>query len=882
MNPRRDSGALQLDAALDRWGDPDGTQSKSRTPHSQWLAIVLGSLLAWSSPLNAAPALDRFLDSYCLDCHDADTHKGDVVLESPTFDRDSLVKWTRVYDAVEAGDMPPKKKRQPTAEERKAVLVWLREMLTKHDRPGGTVLRRLNRREYENSVRAALGIPFTVPHGFPADTRFHGFDNNGEGLVLSPPLMQKYFELAGLAADMLIPPAKTAKRVPADTVTITPEEMSMAFEAVQLRDGVMRLVTKSGVLVRSCSWPTRFEATHTGTYSIRTRLSSFKADSGAELEVELIVIKPSMTFTKLPGLRRVAEFNVPADGKVHEFEAEFDLEQGETVAYYWRNAPMGHADISKDGDVTDRIIHELFVKSPKMHAAWARMGGFDRTRSAKSTWAELKRLAANPNLEPVADEPRKRYSALIRNQLGWALQNMRMEQGPALDIHGASFHGPTKLKPSRDDAAQQRRTEKFLGRRDGRSDREFAAGILQPFLEQAFRRPVNQETLAQYVNVAVRHRAAGHRFEDGIHLAVRTALCSAHFIYRGQRDGRLDDHDLATRLSYFLTESPPDAKLMKLAANGTLSDTETLTRETRRLLDSRQSRAFIRSFAGQWLHLDRLPDIMPDERLIRWTSRELSAVTQETELFISHILEKNMPLEAFIDPGFTYLNKRNAKLYGRKVTSDDLQMVTLEKGGRFGGILGQASVMMATANGVDTQPVLRGVWLLENIFGNPPPEPPTSVPAIEPDTSGAKSIRELLKRHQADPSCAGCHRKIDPLGFALENFDPVGRWRDHYPLYEKKGDKVVSKKGLPVEAATTLADGTPIRDVTDLKRYLVKNIDQFSRCLTGKLLTYATGRTPTFGDREQINQIVARVKSTGNGFQDLIVELVQSDSFRTK
>jgi len=844
------------------------------------LAIILATLSVVD--LQSAPSLDRFLDTYCLDCHDADTHKGDVVLEQTSFDRDSLVKWTRVYDVMEAGEMPPKKKRQPTAEERDAILAWLKKTLTKHDQLGGTVLRRLNQREYENSVRAALGIPFTVPRGFPADTKFRGFDNNGEGLVLSPPLMQKYFELAGAAADMLIPPAKTAKRVPAETVTITPEEMSMAFEGVQLRDGVMRLVTKEGVLVRSCSWPTRFEATYTGTYSIKTKLSSFKATSPEPLEVELIVIKPSMTFTKLPGLKRVAEFKVPADGKVHELSAQFDLEKGETVAFYWRNALMGAADIINRNDIADRHIHDVFRKNPRLHAAWIKMGGFDRTRSAKSTWAEMKRLEADPNLPLLQEEPRTRQNVLNRNQLGWALQNMRMERGPALSIHGAIFHGPTKLKLSRDDLAQRKRTEKFLGKRAGRSDREYATAILKPFLGAAFRRPVSQAMLDRYINLALQHRRAGHRFEDGIHLAVRTALCSTHFIYRGQRGGRLDDYDLATRLSYFLTESPPDAKLMKLAANGKLSNAKTLAGETRRLLKSRQSRAFIQSFAGQWLHLDQLPDIMPDERLIRWTSRELSAVTQETELFISRILAQNLPLETFIDPDFTYLNKRNAKLYGKKSKSDNLQLVQLEKGGRFGGILGQASVMMATANGVDTQPVLRGVWLLENIFGTPPPEPPTSVPAIEPDTSGAKSIRELLQRHQADPNCAGCHRKIDPLGFALENFDPVGRWREHYPVYEKKGDKVVTKKGLPVEAATTLADGTPIKDITDLKRYLVENIDQFSHCLTGKLLTYATGRTPTFGDREQIDQIVARVKNQGNGFQDLIVELVQSDSFRTK
>ena len=844
------------------------------------LAVVLGAI--WVADATAAPSMSRFLDSYCLDCHDSDTHKGEVVLEQPEFDRDSLVKWTKVYDALESGDMPPKKKRQPTAEERQAILTWLKTTLVKHDRPGGTVLRRLNQREYENSVRAVLGVPFTVPRGFPADTKFHGFDNIGEGLVLSPPLMQKYFELAGQAADLLIPSAKQAANVSPETVVISPEEMSMAFEGVQLRDGVMRLVTKSGVLVRSCSWPTRFEANYTGTYSIKTKLSSFRAVDAEPLEVELIVIKPSMTFTKLPGMKRVAVFMVPADGRVHELAAEFDLEKGETVAFYWRNASMGATNVADRNEVADRHIRRVFLENPKLHAAWIKMGGFDRSRSAKSTWAELKRLAADPSLPLLKEAPRGRQNVLNRNQLDWAIQNMRMERGPALNIHGAVFHGPTALKPSRDDIAQQRRTEKFLGKRNGRSDREYAGSILTPFLERAFRRPVSQTMLDQYVDVALQHGQGGHRFVDGIHLAVRTALCSTHFIYRGQRSGRLDDFDLATRLSYFLTESPPDASLTKLAAKGALSDPDTLAEATRRLLNDRRLGAFLKSFTGQWLHLDQLPDIMPDERLLRWIQSDLQAITAETQMFVEKILRENLPMETFIDTGFTFVNRRNGKLYDLKIKGDAMQLIDIPKGGRHGGILGQASVMMATANGVDTQPVLRGVWLLENIFGTPPPEPPTSVPAIEPDTSGAKSIRDLLKRHQADPNCAGCHRKIDPLGFALENFDPVGRWRDHYPVYEKKGDKVVTKKGLPVEAATTLADGTPINDITDLKRYLVRNIDQFTRCLAGKLITYATGRTPTFGDREEIERIVADVKRQGNGFQDLIVVLVQSESFRVK
>ena len=191
--------------------------------------------------------------------------------------------------------------------------------------------------------------------------------------------------------------------------------------------------------------------------------------------------------------------------------------------------------------------------------------------------------------------------------------------------------------------------------------------------------------------------------------------------------------------------------------------------------------------------------------------------------------------------------------------------------------------MMATANGVDTQPVLRGVWLLENVFGESPPPPPSGVPAIEPDTSGATSIRELLSRHQADATCAACHRRIDPLGFALENFDPVGRWRTHYPVYEKqKNGKLVTRNGPKVDAKGTLPDGTQIRGVSGLKKYLVDNIDQFSSCLAEKLLVYGTGRPMNYADRQVVKRLVADVTKQGNGFRHLIIAIVLSESFRTK
>ncbi len=860
-------------------------------------AIALSLFVAgWS--VAAGDSLPKsvtgFLGNYCLDCHDADTKKGDLNLDLTSVDwnsHHSAILWTRVYDALQADEMPPKKKRhQPTANERQTMVSWLNEKLGQHNRPGGTVLRRLNRSEYENSVRVALGAPFSVPNGFPGDPEFHGFDNVGEGLVLSPPLLQKYFELAGAAADLVIPPAKGKLKVKPETTELDPGDLSMAFEGIKLQDATMRLVTRNEVLIRSCSWPTRFEAPYTGTYLLKSRLSAFKPKDGKPFRVELLVIKSSMTFTDIRGLKRAATLQVPADGEVHELTAEFDLEKGQTVAFFWANSDFGW---SKAAAKTEPVvqIRERFIADPKFHAAWLKLGGFDRGRTAAETWRQMKELMAGDQLDlndPRIKNPPERMGVRDRNGLTRVISVKRMELGPALDIHGVTFMGPTVLKESGDDGAQRARTARFLGERKERSDEQYARSILQPFLERAFRRPVTDEQLRDYTNIALSHSDAGHRFEDGIHLAVRAALCSTHFLYRGQREGRMDDYDLASRLSYFLTGGPPDSRLYKLAASGRLADSKVLAEETRRMLAHKRSRTFLDTFLGQWLDLDLLPEIMPDTRLIpKWLTSDTQAITEETQLFVAEILRENLPLETFIDPDFTYVNRRNAKLYGMKISGDQMQRVALQRGGRYGGILGQASVMMATANGVDTQPVLRGVWLLENIFGDPPPEPPTGVPAIEPDTSGAETIREQLARHQADPNCAGCHRKIDPPGFALENFDPVGRWREHYPVYgrgpdTRKSQTYVMKNGRKVDSAAELADGTRLKDATDLKRYLVENIDQFAKCLAGKLLTYATGRTPGFGDRNEINRVVAEVKAKGNGFQDLIVELVLSESFRTK
>jgi hypothetical protein len=272
--------------------------------------------------------------------------------------------------------------------------------------------------------------------------------------------------------------------------------------------------------------------------------------------------------------------------------------------------------------------------------------------------------------------------------------------------------------------------------------------------------------------------------------------------------------------------------------------------------------------------------------LVRFIDKDRQAMIDETEMFFGEILKENRPTSDFIDPDFVYVNDRLNKLaydIDGVNFAGNMQRVSLPRGGRRGGILCMPSVMMATANGVDTQPVLRGVWVLENILGDSPPSPPQNVPAIEADTSGATTIRELLARHQADSSCASCHRKIDPLGFALENFDPVGRWRDYYPTFATKKGEAVKIDGLKIDATGTMADGTRITDVRDLKQHLTaKGNDQFAQGLTEKLMTYATGRPLSYGDRQVALEIVRELNSSEGGFQDLIVAIVQSEAFRAK
>lgn len=872
------------------------------------VSCVSALSLRANSELVIPDAPTEFLINHCLNCHDEVEMEGDLNLDFETIawgDPEDREVWELVHSMLDRGLMPPAKKTQPTEEELQAIMPWLDKSLLAHTPIGGTPPRRLNQAEYASTIRSLFNLPdFKLPLGFPRDTEFHGFNNLGEGLVLSPPLMEAYRQVATNIADEIFPPVK-APPAPS-TRTAGPEDMVLSFSAATVRGDALRLVSQSITIMRSCSWASRIEIMASGTYRITVDASQFLpafddpasgfrvfGDEPMRLEVRARELSASDR-SDVNTFRLLKEISVSSESpETVTFEA--DLYKGQTVLFRWANAAMDH----EFNALADQM-GGWFERDPRFLAAWQKAvypnGDHTKTSSTrlrgKNGWEIVSRHLADPNLDmsqaSLDTDMSKALLKHIRSLSGTfniadALCHYFFDNGPAMELHQVTVEGPLKLVDDPQEIHRKQILQQLVGtRQPGQTDEAQGRQILSRLLPQAFRRPVDDQTIDAYLEIAREHWAAGNSFEDGVHLLVRNVLISPRFLYRGVGEGNWDDYDLATRLAYFLTQAPPDDQLIKLASAGQLSDPKILRREAKRLMPSTPDNAMIQSFTGQWLDTNLLNEIMPDA-VFKFSDAEIVLAKTEAEWFFTEILNQNLPMTDFIDPDFALTSRTFAEKNYQYETTETLsepnfydkklkiERLPLARGGRFGGLLGQSSVMMATANGVDTQPVLRGVWVLENILGMPPPEPPKNVPALTPDTRGSTTPRELLTAHTSEEACASCHKLIDPIGFVLENFDPVGNWRENWP----KGD-------VPIDSSGVLPDGTAIADITELKSWIVDHIDLFSQCISEKLLTYATGRVPNYSERKEIEHIVRENHANGNGFQDLLLDLVSSETFRTK
>jgi hypothetical protein len=400
---------------------------------------------------------------------------------------------------------------------------------------------------------------------------------------------------------------------------------------------------------------------------------------------------------------------------------------------------------------------------------------------------------------------------------------------------------------------------------------------------RAWRRPVEQQEIQHHIDFVHASIAAGEPQAEALIAGFSALLTSPHFLFldEGNADRRqkLTPYQLASRLSYFLWSSMPDAKLIDLATSGELRRKSTLTAQIDRLLADPKSGALAENFTAAWLRLDKLGSMPPGPKQVpTYLRRRLEdAMRTETQALFHHILQENQPITDFIDADYSFLNDSLATHYGlTDVVGEKFRRVSLPPALRRGGLLGHASILTASANGVETSPVVRGIWVLESILGTPPPPPPPDVPPIEPDTRGATTIREQLAKHRSVEACADCHAKIDPWGFALEFYDPIGGLRTHYAATGNRG------MGPEIDGSGDLPSGQHIADETGLRDALLDRKELVARHLTRSLLTYGTGREPGFQDEAAIEKISSTALKDGNGLRDLIHLVIAGETFQRR
>ena len=734
------------------------------------------------------------LNKYCLSCHGSKKPKADLNL-AKYGDAASILEarktWEGVLDYVEDREMPPEGKPRPTDAEYGVLIGWLQSQLSSADcaktlDPGRVVLRRLNRVEYNNTIKDMTAVDVRPADDFPSDDVGYGFDNIGDVLSLPPILFEKYLAAAEKIAEAAI-------------ATDEPDRGKLASYLLgALPDSAGGSKYGDGRMLASVAEAKiAHEIKTAGPYFLTVK--AFGQQAGTE---------PVLMEIRVDG-KAVKSVRVP---QTEEAPGRFEVLVPLTVGKH---------------EIAAAFTNDLYL----------------------------------PN-EP---NPARRDRNLVVERIE--------VQGPA----------DSELKNV------PRSHRLILGTRaKDQSDRDYATAILERFAGRGFRRPATRDEVERLVKIYDLAAKNGERFERTIQIAIQAVLVSPHFLFKVEVDRRsktdpkepnpINDFELATRLSYFLWSTMPDADLIDLAKAGKLKDENVLEEQVRRMLKARNSKALVENFAGQWLQLRNLKTVTPDPKTYPDFDESLRAsMLRETEMYFEAIKNEDRSILDLIDSDFTFVNPRLAKHYGipftplrRAANNETFAKVTLT-GDRRGGVLTQASVLTITSNPTRTSPVKRGKWILEQILNTPPPPPPPDVPELKEgkDVVLNGSLRQRMEQHRTNPNCASCHARMDPLGFGLENFDGIGAWRD------KDGT-------FPIDASGKLPSGRSFDGPKGLKGILKEKHADFTRCLTEKMMTYALGRGLDYNDRCAVDRIAESVEKDGHKFSRLAVEIVKSDSFRKR
>ena len=755
----------------------------------------LGQLHAQELESSGIPDLQKRFDNEvlpvlrdtCFDCHGPEEANEGIGLHKypdvQSVKADRKV-WERVLRALRFGKMPPQGAAPLTEEKRKLLVDWIRPVVTEIDcdlpRPLTPVtIRRLNRSEYDNTIRDLLGLNIHPARDFPSDDVGEGFDNIGDVLSLPPLLFEKYLDAAETIAAAAI-------------VIVDPASVPLQRrEKKQLKFDGATMLNNAGIY---SMWSTaRVEGTfkfqRAGEYGLRVMAGADQA--GPEVaKLELALDGKPVKVVDVKASRRqptLVELTATVEAGSHRFSARF-------VNDYYR--PDDPDPKNRDRNV---YVSRLEVAGP----------------------LDL----ADEDIPAVQKELLKAKPASVENAVILARES------------------------------------------------------LQPLMRRAFRRSVTDDEVASLAGFVPLAMNRGESYERGLQVALSAMLVSPHFLFRVEPGGsgdpqesqpRLTTAQLACRLSYFLWSSMPDAKLFALADANKLNSPEELEQQVQRMLQDPKAQALVENFGGQWLNLRNLDEVAPDPQQFKSFSDELRAdMKRETFAFFNAVMSEDRSLLDFLNADFSFVNERLARHYGIEgVTGDKFRRVSLE-GANRAGILTQASILTLTSNPTRTSPVKRGKWIMENILGTPPPDPPADIPdlAVTQKVAPDLPLRKQLEIHRQDASCAVCHREMDTLGLGFENFDAIGRWR-------------VNSGDQPIDPSGVLPDGAQFASPLELVAILRSRGNLFVRAIAEKMLIYALGRGLTFYDRCAIDKIVNNVVEQDYRFSVLVTEIVQSEPFR--
>ncbi len=838
-------------------------------------ALSTGGLAAApaSSPTNA------FAEANCRACHSGANAaaKLDLAeLELHTSDSANADIWIKVYDRVSKGEMPPASVPQPDGQAVRDFLATLEESLTAADlgrqrREGRGRVRRLNRIEYETTLSDLLRIPLDIRSKLPEDGRGEGFDTVGAALNVSSVQLEAYLEGLDQAFDKATTLYERPERKLRKLSYLDIKKQGTDKAYVFRENGIEFLGTESFA---------RLDATlhqYTVPFPARYRIRITAAARRSPDPIVMTLRTGGTGYKESNHVpRRLLGYFTVERGEPQTFEWEGWLERGEFFHIYPATLRIirfnkGFAGMQATYQGPGLFLQQIEVDGP-IYDEWP-------PASHQALWRDVP-IRTRPDAVP---QPHPNAHL----DLSAEESQDRMEEPDEVAPIPAPIAPTLELAPA--------------------SPATDAARLLNDFVARTYRRPTTAGDAAPFVALARQWLERGATFEEAMRTAYKAVLTSPDFLYHAASlpsdDNRLNDYELAERLSFFLWNSAPDAALLEKAGSGALGRDEGLAAEVDRLLADPKSDRFIEHFLDQWLDLRLInsttpdPDLYPEfDPFLEWS------MLQETRAFMRELIDKDLSLRNLIDSDFAFINSRLAEHYALPpVKGARVRRVALPEDSIRGGILTHGSILKVTANGTTTSPVLRGAWVTDRILGDPPPPPPPNIPAIEPDIRGASTVREQLEAHRSQQECASCHAKFDPPGMALEAFDVIGRWRAAYRVVDPQKATPESKLqhelfgyrpdappaaryliGAPVDASSELADGQSFEDVIGLKQLLLEDFDKAPGGFADKLLIYATGARTSFADRREIERIVAAAQAGGFGARTILREVVLSEAFHRK